>query len=137
MARASHSSPVGLDRDMDVLIARALAAAGPRHVYAGTPPTLLKVAMRRFQMIYSRETAPATTTWGLELALSEEARPCAARKLSGRGEALLIATAWTRPPEGRKRGTHNLLAGEMVTLTGHEDLSCHARRCAGAWPRMS
>lgn len=59
----------------------------------------------------------------LELALSEEARPGAARKLTGREEALLVATACAQPPEGRKRWTLKLLAGEMVKLTGHEDLS--------------
>jgi transposase len=59
----------------------------------------------------------------LELALSEDERPGAARKLTGRQEALLIATACSRPPEGRKRWTLTLLAGAMVKLTGHEDLS--------------
>jgi transposase len=59
----------------------------------------------------------------LELALSEEPRPGAARKLSGRETALLVATACSNPPTGRKRWTLKLLAGEMVRLTNHEDLS--------------
>jgi transposase len=59
----------------------------------------------------------------LELALSEEPRPGAERKLSGKEEALLVATACTSPPEGRKRWTLELLAGEMVKLTEHEGLS--------------
>jgi transposase len=59
----------------------------------------------------------------LELALSEEARPGAARKLSGKQTALLVATACSSPPEGRKRWTLDLLAGEMVRLTEHESLS--------------
>ena len=59
----------------------------------------------------------------LDLALSEEARPGAARKLSGKETALLIATACSAPPEGRKRWTLDLLADEMVRLTGHEGLS--------------
>src|SRR6202012_1169985 len=54
----------------------------------------------------------------LKFALTDEARPGAARKLTGKEEALLIATACARPPEGRKRWTLNLLAGEMVKLTG-------------------
>jgi hypothetical protein len=33
-----------------------------------------------------------------------------------------------RPPEGRKRWTLKLLAGEMVKLTGHEDLSSETVR---------
>jgi transposase len=59
----------------------------------------------------------------LEAALSEEPRPGAARKLTGKEEALLIATACTKPPAGRSRWTLELLAGEMVKLTEHEDLS--------------
>jgi transposase len=59
----------------------------------------------------------------LELALSEGARPGATRKLSGKEAALLIATACSNPPEGRKRWTLDLLAGAMVRLTEHEGVS--------------
>src|SRR3954463_12954688 len=59
----------------------------------------------------------------LELALSEEARPGAARKLSGKETALLVAIACFTPPAGHKRWTLELLAGEMVRLTEHADLS--------------
>src|SRR5215472_16325632 len=59
----------------------------------------------------------------LEAALSEEPRPGAARKLTGKEEALLVATACSKPPEGRARWTLELLAGAMVKLTEHEDLS--------------
>jgi len=59
----------------------------------------------------------------LERALSEEPRPGAERKLSGKEEALLVATACSTPPEGRARWTIELLAGEMVRLTQHERLS--------------
>ncbi len=59
----------------------------------------------------------------LEAALSEEPRPGAARKLSGKQEALLVATACAAPPEGRARWTLELLAGQMVKLTEHNDLS--------------
>src|SRR3954452_41992 len=59
----------------------------------------------------------------LEAALSEEARPGAERKLSGQQTALLVATACSAPPAGRKRWTLELLAGEMVKLTDHADLS--------------
>ena len=60
---------------------------------------------------------------GLETALSEEPRPGAERKLTGKEEALLIATACTKPPLGRSRWTLELLADEMVKLTEHEELS--------------
>jgi len=59
----------------------------------------------------------------LDRALSEEARPGAARKLSGKETALLVATVCSSPPEGHKRWTLDLLAGQMVQLTEHEGLS--------------
>jgi transposase len=59
----------------------------------------------------------------LEAALSEEPRPGADRKLSGKEEALLVATACSNPPEGRARWTLELLAGAMVKLTTHENIS--------------
>ena len=59
----------------------------------------------------------------LEAALSEEARPGADRKLTDKEEALLIATACSSPPEGRARWTLELLAGVMVQLTDHDELS--------------
>jgi transposase len=59
----------------------------------------------------------------LAAALSEESRPGAGRKLSGKEEALLVATACAKPPAGRARWTLELLAGEMVKLTEHGELS--------------
>jgi transposase len=59
----------------------------------------------------------------LERALSEELRPGAERKLTGKEEALLVATACSSPPAGRARWTLELLAGEMVKLTAHESVS--------------
>jgi transposase len=60
---------------------------------------------------------------GLEAALSEEPRPGAERKLTGKEEALLVATACSSPPPGRARWTLELLAGEFVKLTDHQQLS--------------
>src|SRR4051812_24312342 len=59
----------------------------------------------------------------LDKALHEESRPGATRKLTGQEEALLVATACSRPPEGRARWTIELLAGEMVRLTEHDSVS--------------
>jgi transposase len=59
----------------------------------------------------------------LERALSEEPRPGAERKLTGKEEALLVATVCASPPEGRARWTLELLAGAMVKLTEHKSLS--------------
>lgn len=60
---------------------------------------------------------------GVEHALHERQRPGASRKLSGKQEALLVATACSTPPRGRARWTLQLLADELVRLTEHEDLS--------------
>src|SRR6202007_1236503 len=59
----------------------------------------------------------------LELALSEEPRPGAERKLTGKEEALLVATACSKPPAGRARWTLVLLAGQLVKLTAHDGVS--------------
>jgi transposase len=59
----------------------------------------------------------------LEAALNEQPRPGAERKLSGKEEALLVATACSSPPKGRARWTLELLAGAMVKLTEHAGLS--------------
>jgi transposase len=59
----------------------------------------------------------------LEAALREEPRPGAGRKLSGKQEALLVATACSKPPQGRARWTLELLAGELVRVTEHDRVS--------------
>jgi transposase len=48
----------------------------------------------------------------LGVARSEEPRPGASRKLSGKAKALLVATACSSPPAGRTRWTLELQAGE-------------------------
>jgi transposase len=65
---------------------------------------------------------------GLAAALSEEPRPGAERKLSVGEEALLVATACSKPPTGRAVWTMELLADEMVRLTSHESLSSETVR---------
>jgi transposase len=60
---------------------------------------------------------------GLQAALNEEPRPGAERKLTGKEEALLVATACSSPPAGRARWTLTLLADALVKLTPHESLS--------------
>src|SRR5947209_5460647 len=59
----------------------------------------------------------------LAVALSEEPRAGARRKLSGKEEALLVATACSKPPQGRARWTLELLAGKLVSLTEHDSVS--------------
>jgi transposase len=65
---------------------------------------------------------------GLEQALSEAPRPGAERKLAAKEEALLVATACSKPPAGRARWTLSLLADEMVRLTRHRSLSSETIR---------
>jgi transposase len=65
---------------------------------------------------------------GLEAALNEAPRPGAERKLAAAEEALLVATACSKPPAGRARWTMALLAGEMVRLTRHDSLSAETVR---------
>ena len=72
----------------------------------------------------------------LEAALSEQPRPGAGRKLSGKEEALLVATACSKPPQGRARWTLELLAGAMVSLSPSTS-AFRVRPCAGAWPKMT
>src|ERR1700716_4407330 len=59
----------------------------------------------------------------LERALSEDPPPGADRKLTGKEEALLVATACASPPTGRARWTLELLADALGKLTPHESLS--------------
>lgn len=59
----------------------------------------------------------------LERALNDAKRPGGKRKLDGKQEALLVATACSTPPNGRARWTMQLLADKIVTLTDLESLS--------------
>src|SRR5262249_20590779 len=70
----------------------------------------------------------------LDFALSEEPRPGATRKLSGKEEALLVATACSSPPEGAHAGRSSCwLARSSSSLSTR---NCRVRRCVGAWRRM-
>ncbi len=60
---------------------------------------------------------------GIERALNEQPRPGAKRKLDGKQEALLIATACSTPPEPRARWTMKLLADKLVELKVVETIS--------------
>ena len=73
----------------------------------------------------------------LEAALAEEPRWGAERKLTGREEALLVATACSKPPPGCARWTLKLLAGEFVKLTEHESLSRETVRRHATWRRTA
>ena|ERR1039457_194833 len=53
---------------------------------------------------------------GLDYALNEQPRTGAPKSIDGRGEALLLATACSAPPEGHIRWTLRLLEKNLVQL---------------------
>jgi hypothetical protein len=59
----------------------------------------------------------------LEAALSEEPRPGAARKLSGKEEVQLVALACSDPPQGCVRWTLKLLANALVEVIEQSSIS--------------
>src|SRR5882672_9336232 len=71
----------------------------------------------------------------LERALSEEPRPGADRKLSGKEEALLVATACSNPPEGRAVGRWS--CGPARWSSSPRTTASPERPYAGVWPRMT
>jgi transposase len=66
---------------------------------------------------------------GLEKALNEDPRPGQQRKLDGRGEATLIATACSDVPDGYEHWTLRLLASKMVELAVVDTISYETIRC--------
>src|ERR1043165_4182073 len=52
---------------------------------------------------------------GVEWALTERPRPGAARKLDGKAEAFLVATACSAPPAGRDEWTMHVLPAGLAT----------------------
>lgn len=60
---------------------------------------------------------------GVEWALNERPRPGGQRKLDGKAEAFLIATACTKAPAGRQRWTMQLLADRLVEVGLVEGIS--------------
>lgn len=59
----------------------------------------------------------------LEGALNERARPRGQKKLDEKGEAILETLAHSKPPEGRKRWTLQLLADRLVQLKVVDSIS--------------
>ena len=65
---------------------------------------------------------------GVEHALMEQPRPGGRRKLSTNDEAMLVALACASPPAGRAKWTLELLAGELIQMTGHACISTETVR---------
>ena len=92
------------------------------------PPMTASVTARSrlaWEPAARRSIAPSGVSWKAiwNSPWSRPRAPGAQRKLSGKEEALLIATACSAPPAGRARWTLELLADVMVALTEHEGLS--------------
>jgi transposase len=62
-------------------------------------------------------------TEGLEASLEERPGRGASRKLTKQEEASLVALACSTPPQGRRRWTLELLAGEFIRLVEHDTIS--------------
>src|ERR1700726_130205 len=69
----------------------------------------------------------------LERALSEDPRPGAERKLTGKEEALLVATACASPPEAAPAGRLSCWQARWSSSPGTR--AFRARRFDGAWPK--
>src|SRR5688572_10524502 len=65
---------------------------------------------------------------GLEAALRERPRPGARPKLGPKERAFVVALACTKPPEGRRRWTMQLLADRLVELRVVPDITDEAIR---------
>lgn len=65
---------------------------------------------------------------GFDGVLDDEPRPGGSRKLTGKEEALLVAVACSKPPEGRARWTMQLLADAVVSLTEHTSIASETVR---------
>ena len=65
---------------------------------------------------------------GVEAALRERPRPGACLKLGPKERAFVVALACTKPPEGRKRWTMQLLADRVVELRVVPDVTDEAIR---------
>ena len=60
---------------------------------------------------------------GLTASLNERPRPGARCKLDAKGEAILETLAQSKPPDGRKRWTMQLLADRLVELKVVDEIS--------------
>ena len=65
---------------------------------------------------------------GLEASLRERPRPGARPKLGPKEQAFVVALACTKPPEGRRRWTMQLLADRVVELEMVPDITDEAIR---------
>ena len=79
---------------------------------------ILKVGLRTIERTRQRFVLE-----GLEASLREKPRPGARVKLDSKGEAILETLAKSKPPQGQKRWTLQLLSDRLVELKVVENIS--------------
>ena len=85
------------------------------HAAEGATDAAIAAAVRVGEATVER-TRQKFVEGGVDWALRERPRPGGARKLDGKQEAFLVATACSTPPDGRPRWTMQLLADRLVEL---------------------
>lgn len=80
------------------------------------------------QMLYVGESTVHRTrqkfvAGGVEFALSEAPRAGGKRKLDGKAEAFLVATAYSDPPKGKAEWTLQMLADRLVEVNLVDEIS--------------
>ena len=85
------------------------------HAAAGATDVAVAAAVRVGVATVER-TRQKFVEGGVDWALHERPRPGGARKLDGKQEAFLVATACSTPPDGRQRWTLQLLADRLVEV---------------------
>lgn len=88
------------------------------------------------EIVEALHTGPATVQrirkrfveGNLERALNEDPRPGAQRKLDEKAESILEMLAHSKPPDGRKRWTLQLLAERLVALRVVDSISLETVR---------
>jgi transposase len=85
------------------------------HAAEGATDAAIAAAVRVGEATVER-TRQKFVEGGLDWALAERPRPGGRRKLDGKQEAFLVATACSAPPDGRPRWTLQLLADRLVEV---------------------
>lgn len=92
------------------------------HAADGATDAAIAAAVRVGEATVER-TRQKFVEGGVDWALRERPRPGGARKLDGKQEAYLVATACSTPPDGRPRWTMQLLADRLVAVQVVDSIS--------------
>ncbi len=106
------------------------------HAAEGATDAAIAAAVRVGEATVER-TRQKFVEGGLDWALRERSRPGGKRKLDGKQEAFLVATACSTPPDGRARWTMQLLADRLVAVDLVDSISDETVRRTLQKPRRS